>query len=122
MAEKSICWRLTPRGRQAPTRSERLAASSGPTNLRRIRGCRAEEDQPKETSMTRKLALALAGLLVALGSLGIPQILQANNWDKAHDAHHGRTDRDLQPHPLRSGFESKRDLLRDVRWAEQGPQ
>ena len=71
--------------------------------------------------MIRKLALALAGLLLALGSLGIPQLLQANNGNgKGHDDDHN--DRDRPPQTLRSGFESTRDLLRDVRWAEQGPQ
>ena len=71
--------------------------------------------------MIRKLALALAGLLLALGSLGIPQLLQANNdRSKGHDD--DRDDHGRPPQTLRSGFESARDLLRDVRWAEQGPQ
>ena len=78
--------------------------------------------------MKHKLPLALGALLVALAALGIPQILHADNWDRDRgrdDDRHGRhdrdRDRDLPPQTLRSGYESKRELLHDVRWAEQGP-
>ncbi len=45
--------------------------------------------------MSRKLALALAGLLIALGSLGIPQLLQANDNDRdLQTAHESEGDDD----------------------------
>jgi glyoxylase-like metal-dependent hydrolase (beta-lactamase superfamily II) len=77
--------------------------------------------------MSRKLALALAGLLIALGSLGIPQLLQANDNDRDFRGHKDKDDDDRHgpkrpPQTLQSGFESTKELLRDVRWAEQGPQ
>jgi glyoxylase-like metal-dependent hydrolase (beta-lactamase superfamily II) len=67
--------------------------------------------------MIRKLMrpAALAGLFVALGSLGIPQLLQANDKDDDRD------DRGRPPQTLRQGFESTGQLLHDVTWAEQGP-
>jgi glyoxylase-like metal-dependent hydrolase (beta-lactamase superfamily II) len=70
--------------------------------------------------MTRKLLLALAGVLVALGSLGIPQLLQANNG-RFKDLDDDRDSRGRPPQTLPSGFESSGQLLRDVHWAEQGP-
>jgi glyoxylase-like metal-dependent hydrolase (beta-lactamase superfamily II) len=70
--------------------------------------------------MSRKFLLALAGLVVALGSLGIPQLLQANDRGKGlHD--NDRDEHGRPPQTLRQGFESSGQLLRDVRWAEQGP-
>jgi glyoxylase-like metal-dependent hydrolase (beta-lactamase superfamily II) len=84
--------------------------------------------------MIRKTLLALAGLLIAIGSLGIPQLLKANDGDDDRDDHPSRfEDRDdhrgkfnhdehgRPPQTLRQGFESPRDLLRDVERAEQGP-
>ena len=67
--------------------------------------------------MIRKLMrpAALAGLFIALGSLGIPQLLQAN--DKDDDG----GDRGRPPQTLRQSFESTGQLLRDVNRAEQGP-
>jgi hypothetical protein len=52
--------------------------------------------------MTRKLMrpAALAGLFIALGSLGIPQLLQANDRDDDRD------DRGRPPQTLPQGFES----------------
>jgi glyoxylase-like metal-dependent hydrolase (beta-lactamase superfamily II) len=69
--------------------------------------------------MIRRLTLAIAGVLIALGSLAIPQLLQANDRGRGHghdDDDHGRP-----PQTLKQGYESTRELLRDVRWAEQGP-
>jgi glyoxylase-like metal-dependent hydrolase (beta-lactamase superfamily II) len=69
--------------------------------------------------MTRKLMLAVVGVLIALGSLAIPQLLQANN---GKDGDHDRDDHKRPPQTLPQGFESSGQLLHDVRWAEQGPQ
>src|SRR5687768_17660292 len=71
--------------------------------------------------MSRKLLLALAGVLVALASLGIPQLLQANDRGRGHHDDDDRDDHRRPPQTLRQGFESTGQLLRDVRWAEQGP-
>jgi glyoxylase-like metal-dependent hydrolase (beta-lactamase superfamily II) len=67
--------------------------------------------------MIRKLVgpATLAGLLIALGSLGISQLLRAD--DREDD----RDDRARPPQTLRQGFESFGQLLHDVTWAEQGP-
>ena len=67
--------------------------------------------------MKRKLLLACAGMVVALGSLGIPQLLQANGRDHDDD----RNEHRRPPQTLRQGFESTGQLLHDVRRAEQGP-
>ena len=56
-------------------------------------------------------------MIVALGSLGIPQLLQANGRDHDDD----RNDHRRPPQTLRQGFESTGQLLHDVRRAEQGP-
>jgi glyoxylase-like metal-dependent hydrolase (beta-lactamase superfamily II) len=65
--------------------------------------------------MARKLTrpAVLAGTLIALGSLGIPQLLQADDKD---DDHNGRP-----PQTLQQGFESTGKLQQDVSRAEQGP-
>lgn len=69
--------------------------------------------------MTRKLVrpAMLAGLLIALGSLAVPQLLHANDKDNDDD----RDERGRPPQTLKKGFESTGQLLHDVNWAEQGP-
>src|SRR4051812_45967195 len=109
MVAKTTCWPRTPRRRPVPTRSERSAASSGRTNLRRTKkapeerrqhdtsqqrggiawslhgGDHPHQEPPKETSMIRRLLLTFAGALVALAALGIPQMLRANDNGRDHD-------------------------------------
>lgn len=69
--------------------------------------------------MTRRLVrpAMLAGLLIALGSLGVPQLLHANDKDNDDD----RDERGRPPQTLKQGFESTGRLLHDVNWAAQGP-
>ena len=82
-----------------------------------VRREHAKTPTTKGDPMKRKLLLACAGMVVALGSLGIPQLLQANGRDHDDD----RNDHGRPPQTLRQGFESTGQLLHDVRRAEQGP-
>src|SRR6185295_5967982 len=133
------------RGRPAPTRSGRSAASSGRTSLRRTRSGsthtkkntrsgawrdahgRARQalvpttHQQGDTTMDRKYLrpAVIAGVLIALAMLGLPQLLRANDGDRDHDD--DRDDHGRPPQTLRQGFESTDRLLRDVDRAEQGP-
>jgi len=61
----------------------------------------------------------IAGVLIALATLGLPQLLRANDGDRDHDD--DRDDHGRPPQTLRQGFESTDRLLRDVDRAEQGP-
>ena len=61
----------------------------------------------------------IAGVLIALATLGLPQLLRANDGDRDRDD--DRDDHGRPPQTLRQGFESTDRLLRDVDRAEQGP-
>jgi glyoxylase-like metal-dependent hydrolase (beta-lactamase superfamily II) len=61
----------------------------------------------------------LKGVLAAVACAGSAGVLLANDDD--HDRHH-RHDQKRPPQVLPQGFESHRDLLRDVRRNERGPE
>jgi glyoxylase-like metal-dependent hydrolase (beta-lactamase superfamily II) len=63
-----------------------------------------------------------AAALAIVACLGGTSLLFANDKDDDDDdRHHGQNDKRLPPQTLPQGFESHKDLLRDARRAEHGP-